>query len=428
MKLFERRHFLAHTCFDCVSPRKRHLRFSLISVNAIAAAAADKESVNGDSATVPKRRLASPLYAGGNQPARRSFGIAEVEVGAERLPVLTRDAAKQPFYKLAEFTAPDVNAKTAILIVAPLSGHFAILARDLIAGLLPNFRMFITDWINVRHVPPRYGTFCFAKNISSICDIIKKLDGGLTVIGLCQGGIPALAATALLAAEGDEKTPANLILMGSPIDPLTNPTKVVQLLRERPLSWFEENLIAAVSEGYTGHGRRVYPAQLHLLPLWTYLMRHVSEGTVTGRKVLLDDGEDPIRFPFLDLFTSIMDLDAAYFLENTQYVFHDPLFLGRELSVNGACTDLREIRTPALLTIEGESDDICAPGQTSAAHRLCSSIPKHRRRSLVVPGAGHFSLFYGNTWRSTVLPAIREFCGSQAPALRGASRSLIPAG
>jgi poly(3-hydroxybutyrate) depolymerase len=217
-------------------------------------------------------------------------------------------------------------------------------------------------------------------------------------------------------------------LIGSPIDPLANPTKVVQLLRERHLSWFEENLVATVCESYAGYGRRVYAAQLHLLLLWTYLMRHVSEATETGKKVFLDDGEDPIRFPFLNFFTSIMDLDAAYFLENTQYVFHDPLFLGGEFSVSAVRADLCEIRSSSLLTIEGELDDICAPGQTSAAHRLCSSIPKRRQRSLVVPGAGHFSLFYGDTWRSTVLPATREFCGSQAPARRSASRSLVPAG
>jgi poly(3-hydroxybutyrate) depolymerase len=396
----------------------------LIPVNVIIAAAENKESVIGGAMTMP--RLTSPLYAGGNQPARRSFGMVEVEAGASRLPVRTRDAAKRPFYRLVEFAAPDVNAKSAILIVTPLSGHFAILARDLIAGLLPYFRVYVTDWINVRHVPARYGAFGFARNISSICDMIRKLDVGLTVMGLCQGGVPALAATALLAGQGDAKTPANLILMGSPIDPLANPTKVVRLLRERPLSWFEENLIATVPDGYAGHGRRVYPAQLHLLPLWTYLMRHVSEGTDTGRKILLDDGEDPARFPFLDLFTSIMDLDATYFLENTRDVFHDPLFLRGDLCLNGTCANPREIRTPALLTVEGERDDIVAPGQTGAAHRLCSSIPKRRRRGLVVPRAGHFSLFHGNTWRSAVLPVIREFCGSQAPAPRAASRNLAP--
>jgi poly(3-hydroxybutyrate) depolymerase len=367
----------------------------------------------------------SPLYAGGNQPARRSFGITGVTAGGRRVRVQARDIAKTPFYRLVEFTAPDLPSKKDVLAVAPLSGHFAILMRDLVAGLLPYFRVYITDWVNVRHVPARYGPFSLEKNISSVLTMMKKLPPGLNVIGLCQGGVPALAATALLSQSGDAGIPASLVLIGSPIDPLVSPTPVVELLRSRPLSWFEENLITMVPEGFAGCGRRVYPAHQRLLPLWAYLTRHVSQGSDTARKVLLDDGADPDRFPFLDLFTSIMDLDAAYFLENTKGIFHEGLFRTGALNFEGRPVDLKAIRTAALFTVEGERDDIAAPGQTGAAHDLCTSLPEGLHRSLVVPGAGHFSLFYGNTWRVSVLPAIRELCGIQERPRISASRSLV---
>src|SRR5262249_45963372 len=183
--------------------------------------------------------------------------------------------------------------------VAPLSGHFPILMRDLVAGLLPYFRVYVTDWVNVRHVPARYGPFGLERNISSILTMMKKLPPGFNVIGLCQGGVPALAATALISQSEDARIPGCLVLIGSPIDPLVSPTPVVKLLRSRPLSWFEENLITMVPEGFAGRGRRVYPAHQRLLTLWAYLTRHVSEGSDTARKVLLDDGTDPGRFPFL---------------------------------------------------------------------------------------------------------------------------------
>ncbi len=355
---------------------------------------------------------ASPLFAGGNQPARRSFGICHAAMGGTNLPVRTRDIASAPFCTLVEFSAPDIAPEGDLLVVAPLSGHFPVLARDLVAGLLPYFRVYVTDWTNVRHVSERFGPLGLEGNISLVLDCIEKLAPGLQVLGLCQGGVPALAATALLAGSGGAKMPAGLILIGSPIDPLANPTRVVNLLRSKPLSWFE-SVIAPVPEDFSGCGRRVYPAQLHLLPLWAYLNRHIGQGSDTAAKLIYDDGADPAEFPFLDLFTSIMDLDAAFFLENTRDVFHECLLRKGRLLFRGERADPAAIQTTALLTVEGERDDIAAPGQTGAAHRLLSSVPNHLRRRLIVPHAGHFSLFYGDTWRRAVLPAIRAFCGVQ---------------
>ncbi len=359
--------------------------------------------------TIPGAAGANPLFAGGNHPARRSFGIHQAAVEGTNLPVRTRDIASAPFCTLVEFSVSGIAPQGDLLIAAPLSGHFPFLARDLVAGLLPYFRVYVTDWTSARHVPARFGPLGLEGNISSVLDCIKRLAPGLQVLGLCQGGVPALAATAILAGSGDAKTPAGLILIGSPIDPLANPTRVVKLLRSKPLSWFE-SVIAPVPEDFAGAGRRVYPAQLHLLPLWAYLNRHILEGSDTAAKLIYDDGADPAGFPFLDLFTSLMDLDAAFFLENTRDVFHECLLRKGRLCFRGECADPAAIQTTALLTVEGERDDIAAPGQTGAAHCLLSSVPSRLRHRLTVPHAGHFSLFYGDTWRRAVLPAIQAFC------------------
>ncbi len=331
------------------------------------------------------------------------------------VPVHAYDAVVTPFCTLIEFARRDISPQADLLVVAPLSGHFPFLLRDLVIGLLPRFRVYVTDWINVRHAPAECGTFGLDENITCVLDMMRRLTPDLNVIGLCQGGAAALAATAILAQNDDPRTPASLTLIASPIDPLANPTHVVQLLRSRPLKKKKKNLIGTVSGEHAGRGRRVYPADRHLIPLWLYLARHLSKGGELASKLLFDDGTDPDRFPFLDLYISIMDLDAEFFLENTRWLFHECLLRKMALRVQGERADLRAIRTTALLTVEGEHDDIAAPGQTSAALTLCSSLPRRFRNRLLVRGSGHFSLFHGDICRREVLPAIWEFCGCYGP-------------
>jgi poly(3-hydroxybutyrate) depolymerase len=349
------------------------------------------------------------LFAGGNQPARRDFGISAIVVDDTVAPIRAVDAAATPFCALIEFSRTDVSAQPGLLIVAPLSGHFPVLLRDLVLCLLPSFKVYVTDWFNVRHVPANHGSFGLDDNISCILNTIISLPPGLTIVALCQGGIPALAATALLARNQRSHAPKALILIACPIDPLANPSGVARLLRSRPPSWFESSLIKTVPDVYAGVGRHVYPADLHLVPLLTYLTRRILEGGEIAAKVLSDDGSDPGRFPFLDLVTSIMDLDAKYFLENTKAVFQECLLPSGLLLFQGERVDLRAIEQTALFTIEGELDDIAPPGQTSAAHALCSSLPADLHHSIAVPGSGHFSLFHGNTCRRVVQPAILDF-------------------
>lgn len=354
---------------------------------------------------------ASPLFAGSNQPARRGLDIRDVMIDGGRVPVETRDMLATPFCVLVRFTRADIDVRRNVLVVAPLSGHFALLLRDLVIGLIPWFRVHITDWLNIRHVAINEGPFDLETNIATVLGMVKRLGSGLTVIALCQSGVPTVAAAAALATAERTQAPRRLVLMAAPINPLANPTGVVRLLRAHPLEWMEHTLIEAVSDEFAGRGRSVYPARLQLSALEVHLVRRILEGSELARKVIADDGCDPSRFPFLDAYTSIMDLDAQFFLENTKSLFHDCELQAGTLRYAGDAIEPQAIRHTDLMTIEGEWDDIVAPGQTSAAHDLCSSLPGHARRRLVVPRCGHFSLFHGERWRREILPEFLRFCG-----------------
>jgi poly(3-hydroxybutyrate) depolymerase len=358
-----------------------------------------------------------PLFSGADQPARRAFGIKSIRVGAQRVPVATRDLVRTPWYALVEFCRGDSSASPAILIVPPLSGHFPILLRDMVLGLLPDFRVHLIDWINARHVPTRHGRFGLDDNIRAVTDAVHFLGPDLSIAGLCQGGIPALAATALLAAAEEAGAPRALVLIGAPIDPLANPTRVVRLIRACSLAGLALEASWPVPDPHAGHGRLVYPAEAQLAALMTYLSRQVNTGGDLLRKLRHDDGADPRHFPFLDLFTSIMDIDARHFLENIASVFHTCALREGTLRCGGRQVDLHAIRHTALLTVEGEQDDIAAPGQTAAAHALCSELPRHLHHQFVIPDCGHFSLFHGGMFRGQVRALIRDVCTAARPFL-----------
>ena len=241
------------------------------------------------------------------------------------------------------FARDDAELRPGILIVPPLSGHFAFLLRDMVAALVVDVRVLLLDWTNVRHVPARHGRFGFDDNIATVMRMVRHGGPGLSVVGVCQGGVPVLAATALLAAANDPATPASLTLIAAPVDPLAKPTRVVRLLRERPLSWFAGTANSLVPDTYAGAGRLVYPAQLQLTALLTYLRRHLDQSGELRHKARHDDGADPRRFPFLDLYSSIMDLDAKHFVENIDRVFHTCALCRGSLQCGGELVDVRAI-------------------------------------------------------------------------------------
>ena len=331
----------------------------------------------------------SVLFAGGNQPARRDLGISSIAVEDGIVPVRTVDLIKTPFCTVVELARADAEPQSNVLLVAPLSGHFPVLLRDLIIGLLPSCRVYLTDWINVRHVPADHGSFGLDTNISCLLDTIRALPPALNVIALCQSGVPALAATALLSGDNDPRTPASLVLIGSPIDPLANLTGIAMLLRSRPLSWFEENLIKPVPRTYAGAGRSVYPAHFHLIPLWIYLTRRISEGGELRAKVFFDDGADPGRFPFLDLFTSIMDLDGRFLLENTRAVFQECLVSRRRVPLPGRTRRSRRHQANRASHHRGRVGRHRRPRSDERRARLMllasRSLPSSRRRPRLGP-------------------------------------------
>jgi poly(3-hydroxybutyrate) depolymerase len=347
-----------------------------------------------------------------NEPAQRGFRISTAGEGGRRVEVRKSDLAKWPFCTLSEFTA-DAD-KHRILLVAPLSGHFAFILREMVSGLVRNASVSVTDWRNASYVPLSAGEFGFDENIDTIARSIEIIGPGAHVIALCQGTVPALAATALLAEHQPELAPRSLILLGGPVDPLANTTRVVELLRQAPPQWFEQNVLDRVGPSFPGAGRMVYPARHQMSALAAYFCRHWAWGGELFRQILDDDRIDPTNVPFFDLFTSLMDLPAKFFLENIQKVFQDRDIWTGQLEWRNQIVDFSAIRRTALMTIEGAQDDIAAPGQTRAAHWLCPNIPAPMRRTLTVDGAGHFSLFHGRTWREKILQKVNGFIGAHA--------------
>jgi poly(3-hydroxybutyrate) depolymerase len=362
-----------------------------------------------------------------DEPMRRDFGITPHSPQGCESPVQQRTLAEWPFCVLTEFSCEPAT-RNRVLLVAPLSGHFAFILREIVIGLLPAARVSVTDWVNARHVPLSAGDFGFDDNITAIVESIKRLGRGAHVVALCQGVVPALAATAILAANEPDYAPRSLTLLGGPVDPMANPTRVVGLIRQRSLDWFAANTLDRVGPAYPGAGRLVYPASHQLSGLLAYFWRHMMSGGELRNKVFDDDGEDRRHFPFLELFTSLMDLPARYFLENIEKVFQTRQPSESQLEWRGERVDFGAIRDTALMTIEGDQDDIAAPGQTSAAHDVCQCLPDALRGRLVISGAGHFSLFHGRIWREKVFGALQTFIRAQTESREPVAQRLLATG
>jgi len=350
--------------------------------------------------------------------AWQKFGIASVTVNGRRVDVHEHVLCRWPFADLRLFSRERTGLETntrPFLVVPPLAGGFPILLRDLVVALLTeNPVVAVADWFDVRYIPKTFGRFGFDTSISYITDMIRLLGTDLHLLGVCQAVVPTLAATAYLAAREPEAAPQSLILMGGTVDPLRNPTGVVRNLRGHTLDWLRSNTIIPVPTGFPGRGRLVYPKTLQLATLTAYVTRHCLEGRELYWKLVADDGVDPVHFPFVTLAYTLMDLPAEHFLENIRCVFQDrDLVTGKFIFANTKIDPLA-IRKTALMTVEGERDDIAAPGQTKAAHDLCGSIPKDKQRHLLVDGCGHFSLFHGHICRTQIVPEIMGFLSHEA--------------
>jgi len=322
-------------------------------------------------------------------------------------------ALDKPFCKLIHFRQDQPKTKK-VLIVAPLSGHHATLLGDTVRSLLAEHEVWVTDWVDARMVPLSAGPFHLADYVDYVREWITLLSDDkqpdLNVISVCQPTVPVLAAVSLMAHRG-EVQPRTLVMMGGPIDARRSPTAVNNLALKKPYSWFEQHVIHRVPPKYPGYMRRVYPGFLqHMGFVAMNPNRHLSAHWDYYNHLLVGDGESAdAHRRFYDEYNAVLDMPAEYYLDTVKTVFQDFALPKGRMFVREELVRPQAIRAPALLTIEGELDDISGNGQTEAAHVLCLNIPRERRQHFCAPGVGHYGIFSGRRWREVVFPRVRDF-------------------
>lgn len=355
----------------------------------------------------------------GRDYEKPAFGIKSVLAHGREVPVIDYSVKKTPFCHLLRFKRYSDDADTigllkddpVVLVCAPLSGHHATLLRDTVRTLLPEHKVYLTDWVDARMVPVDQGTFGLADYVRTIEDFIRHVGADkLHVISVCQATVPVLAAIALMAARG-EPTPRSMTMMGGPIDARKSPTAVNTLATTRPYSWFENTVIHRVPGKYPGAGRRVYPGFLqhsgfvamnpdrHFKAHWDYFL-----DLVRGDK---DDAAHHVAF--YDEYNAVLDMDAVFYLDTIKSVFQQFDLPNGTWVIDGETVRPAAITATALLTIEGELDDISGSGQTEAAHALCSGIPAARHQHYLAAATGHYGVFSGRRWREAIYPQIHAF-------------------
>lgn len=315
-----------------------------------------------------------------------------------------------PFGDLLHFRKEGDTVQPRVLIAAPLSGHFATLLRNTVQVMLADHDVYITDWHSARDVPPSAGRFGFDDYVAHILAFLRRIGPGAHVVAVCQPAVAVLAASALLAEDGDAAVPRSMTLMGGPIDTRRNPSRVNALAKTRDIGWFERTMITNVPWRYAGAGRAVYPGFMQLASFVSMnLDRHIGAHLRQFRAIVTEDAaSEAAHRRFYDEYRAVMDLTAEFYLETVERVFqrHD-LPLGR-LTWRGRRVRPAAIDRTFLLTVEGERDDICPPGQSAAALGLCSGLPSSRKRSYVQPGVGHYGVFSGSHWAAGIYPRLRE--------------------
>jgi poly(3-hydroxybutyrate) depolymerase len=342
---------------------------------------------------------------------RPPFGIDSVTVGGRELRVREESVQTTPFATLLRFVREDEPAgQPKVLVTAPLSGHFATLLRDTVRTMLADHDVYITDWHNARHVPLAEGPFGLDEYVDHLIGFIEALGPRTHLVAVCQPCVPVLAAVAVMAARGHPAQPASMTLMAGPIDCRVNPTKVNELATSRDIGWFERHLIAHVPLRYPGALRRVYPGFLQLSAFMSMnLDRHVKAFSELYAHIADGDHERAdVARDFYDEYFAVNDLPAEFYLETVQRVFQDFSLAKGELGVRGEPVEPAAIRRTALFTVEGERDDICAIGQTVAAHDLCTRLPPYMKSHHVQLGVGHYGVFSGRRWQQQIYPRVRE--------------------
>ncbi len=366
------------------------------------------------------------LYRLGKDYEKPAFEIHSVDVDGVGVAVHERIEMDKPFCELRRFkrfsddtsTLTKLKTQPVVLIVAPLSGHYATLLRDTVRTMLKDHKVYITDWKNARLVPLADGEFHLDDYVNYVQEFIRHLQGiygNCHVISVCQPTVPVLAAVSLMASRG-ETTPLTMTMMGGPIDARKSPTSVNNLATNRSFEWFENNVIYRVPENFPGAGRRVYPGFLQYTGFVAMNPdRHASSHYDYFKDLIKgDDASVEAHRKFYDEYNAVLDMDADYYLETIQTVFQDYKLVHGTWDVRSPDGKIERVRpqditTTALFTVEGELDDISGSGQTEAAHDLCSGIVRKEQRHLEAKGAGHYGIFSGRRWREVVYPQVRAF-------------------
>ena len=376
------------------------------------------------------------LYRLGKDYEKPEFGLTSVDVDGNNVVIQEVVELDKPFCQLRRFkrftddpaTLQVLKKQPVVLVVAPLSGHYATLLRDTVRTLLKDHKVYITDWKNARTVPMSEGAFHLDDYIHYVEEFIRHLQaeyGNCHVISVCQPTVPVLAAVSLMASRG-EQTPLSMTMMGGPIDARKSPTAVNNLAMNKSFEWFENNVIYRVPENFPGAGRRVYPGFLqHTGFVAMNPDRHATSHYDYFKDLIKgDDASVEAHRKFYDEYNAVLDMDADYYLETIRAVFQEFMLVNGTWDVRNADGSIERVKPQditgsALLTVEGELDDISGSGQTQAAHDLCTGIPETQRQHYEVQGAGHYGIFSGRRWRELVYPQLKAFIAAHdAPQKR----------
>jgi poly(3-hydroxybutyrate) depolymerase len=347
--------------------------------------------------------------------ARPEWGITSTLVGGVRVPVHVEPIWERPFCRLLHFARTFEHQphrpQPRMLIVAPLSGHYATLLRGTVEAFLPNHDVFITDWVDARMVPLAAGRFDLDDYIDYVISILHFLGGDVHVVGVCQPAVPVVAAVARMEAVDDPYVPRSMILMGGPIDTRVNPTAVNKLAQDRGVEWFRRNVITKLPFPHPGVMRDVYPGFLQLHGFVSMnLDRHIEAHRNLFHQLVDGDGDSAQKHrEFYDEYLAVMDLTAEYYLQTVDTVFVRHALPKGEMTHRGVPVDLGKIKRVALMTVEGEHDDISGVGQTEAAQRLLVNLPDDLKTHWLQPAVGHYGVFNGSRFRAEIAPRISDF-------------------
>lgn len=341
---------------------------------------------------------------------RPAFGIKNVPQGNELVNITEETVFSTPFAGLLHFKKAAAHKQPKVLVVSPLSGHFATLLRNTVETLLRDHDVYITDWANARDVPVSAGRFGFDEYVEHVIKFLEHMGPRSHVVGVCQPTVAVLAAVSVMSEDHNPATPRSMTLMAGPIDTRRNPTRVNMLAKTKTMGWFEDKMIGVVPWRYKGGGRRVYPGFMQLTAFVSMnLERHIGAHVKQFRAIATeDDGTAETHRNFYDEYLAVMDLTAEFYLETVDRIFMKHELAVGELMYKGRKVRPETIRKTFLLTVEGERDDICGLGQTAAALDLCSGLRPLLKRHHVQTGVGHYGVFSGQRWQKEIYPLVRE--------------------